>query len=85
MTPPKKDSGEATEAEEKPEVAVVDENALPGEVWVENAHIFEPRFPLLAKAHTIAIRLRTVLPSLCRGQSSRRDRLDASRRNLVER
>jgi hypothetical protein len=40
MTPPKKDSGEATEAEEKPEVAVVDENALPGEVWVENAHIF---------------------------------------------
>lgn len=41
MTPPKKASGEATEAEEKmPEVSVVDEDALPGDVWEENAHIF---------------------------------------------
>lgn len=39
MTPPKKASGEATEAEEKPEV-VVKEDALPGDVWEENAHIF---------------------------------------------
>ena len=42
MTPPKKASGEATEAEENvPEVEVADENALPGDVWEDNAHLFD--------------------------------------------
>lgn len=43
MTPPKKASGEATEAEEQPEVvvAVPEDDCLPDEVWIENAHLFD--------------------------------------------